>query len=187
MSELAGELYLAAGNRESAFQAYSLLVRAPWPASQLKANAALGTIRLEEDRLDDAKRFFQTVIASQDSSQGTSQEVLRAKTKAEVGLAKCLVREGDWKTAIKQLETLSIKTDSEDARLQAPIYLALGEAHEAAENPKEAILTYLHVEILFPSAKSEYVAALKRLAVLWTQVNRPERAAEAERILKSLE
>ena len=181
--ELAGELYLAAGNREDAFQVYSLLAKAPWPASQLKANTALGTIRLEEGRLEEAKKFYQAVLASPDSSKAA----LRPKTEAEIGLVKCLILEGNWKAAIEQLETLSMKIDSEDARLQAPIYLALGEAYEAAENPKEAILAYLHVEILFPSAKTQYVAALKRLAVLWSEVNRPERAAEAERILKSLE
>jgi len=181
--ELTGELYLAAGNREDAFQVYSLLAKAPWVASQLKANIALGTIRLEENRLDDARKFYQSVLASLDSSKDT----LWAKTEAEIGLAKCLIREGNWKTAIEQLEMLSTKIDSENARLQAAIYLTLGEACEAAENLKEAILAYLHVEILFPSAKPQYVAALKRLAVLWSKTNRPERAAEAERTLKSLE
>ena len=181
--ELAGELSLAAGNQENAFQMYSRLARAPWPASQLKANTMLGAIRLEENRLEDAREFYETVLTSQDSSK----EALRAKTEAEIGLAKCLIREGNWKTAIEQLDALSVKTDSEDARLQASIYLTLGEACEAAENPREAVLAYLHVEILFPSAKTQYITALKRLAVLWNKVNRPERAAEAERILKTLE
>ena len=180
MCELTGELHLTTGNRENAFQVYSLLAKAPWAASQLKANTALGTIRLEEGRLDEAKKFYQAVLASPDSSK----EVLRTKTEAEIGLAKCLIREGNWKAALEQLEPLSTKTDSENARLQAAIYLALGEAYEVAGNPKEAILAYLHVEILFPSAKSEYLVALKRLAVLWSKVNRPERAAEAEKILK---
>ncbi|MCL2303904.1 MAG: hypothetical protein FWC43_01020, partial [Planctomycetaceae bacterium] len=169
--ELTGELSLVAGNREDAFQAFSLFAKAPWPVSQLKANTMLGTIRLEENRLDDAKKFYEIVLASQESSK----EALRPKTEAEIGLAKCLIRKGDWKTAIERLDTLSVKTDSENARLQAAIYLALGEAYEAAENPKEAILAYLHVEILFPSAKPQYAAALKRLAVLWNKVNRPER------------
>ena len=180
--ELAGELHQAAGKPENAFQAYSLLAKAPWPASQLKANTILGTIRFEENRLDEAEKFFQTVLASQDSSPDS----LRAKTEAEVGLAKCLIKKGDWKTAIEQLDTLSVKTDAEDARLQAAIYLTLGEAYEAAANPKEAILAYLHIEILFPSAKSEYATALKRLAILWSKVNRPERAAEAEKTLKQM-
>ena len=180
MCELTGELHLAAGNRENAFQVYSILAKAPWAVSQLKANTALGTIRLEEGRLDEAKKYYQAVSASPE----VSKDVLRAKTEAEIGLAKCLIREGNWKTALEQLETLSTKTDSENARLQAAIYLALGEAYEAAGNPKEAILAYLHIEILFPSAKSEYLAALKRLAVLWSKVNRPERAAEVEKILK---
>jgi len=181
--ELTGELYQAAGNSENAFQTYSLLAKAPWSASQLKANTRLGTIRLDENRLDDAEKYYQAVLASQDSSADS----LRTKTLAEIGLAKCLLRKGNWKTAIEQLDALSMKTDAEDARLQAAIYLTLGEAHEAAENPKEAILAYLHIEILFPSAKSEYVAALKQLAILWNKVNRPERAAEAEKILKTLE
>jgi len=183
--ELAGELHLAAGNRENAFQMYSRLAQAPWPAFPLRANTKLGTIRLEENRLEEAEKFYKSALASEDSPEDSQ----RTKTEAEIGLAKCLIRKGDLQslqTAIERLDTLSMKIDSENARLQAAIYLALGEAYEAAENPKEAILAYLHIEILFPSAKTEYVSALKRLTILWGKVNRPERAAEAERNLAQM-
>ncbi len=180
--EQLGDLYLTADNRENAFQAFSLLAKAPWVVSQLKANYTLGSIRLDENKPDDARKFFELVLAS----DAPSEETLRVKTEAEIGLAKCLLRSGDWKTAIANLDALSAKTDPEDAKLQAAIYLAYGESYEAAGNPREAILAYLHIEILFPSAKAEYVSALKRLVVLWAKVNRPERAAEAEKTLKTL-
>jgi len=180
--ELTGELYQLAGNRENAFQSYSLLAKAPWPVFRLKAALALGTIRLDEEKFAEAEKFFASVRATAEQSE----DALRAVAEAEIGLAKCLIRQGDFKTAIEQLEGLSMKGHPEDARLQAAIHLTLGEAYEAAANPKEAILAYLHVEILYPSAKAEYRSALKRLAVLWTKVNRPERAAEAEKNLREM-
>ena len=180
--EQLGELYLLTGNKEDAFRTFVLLARCPWIASQLKANLALGMIRLEENQFDESKKYFESVIASTDKSAETQN----SKTEAEIGLAKCLLRQGNWQGAIEKLEELSTKTDAENAKLQAAIYLTLGESYEAASNPREAILAYLHVEILFPSAKSEYVSALKRLAELWGKVNRPERAVETEKTLKSL-
>lgn len=187
--ELLGELYVASGNMERAFQAFTQLNKAPWIETKWKSNLSLGNICLIQSRVDEAKTYFQTVLDSIENSDNSAKTdgAERARTESQIGLAKCLLQSGKLEEGIAALEKLSIQTDSEDAKLQAAIYFSLGEAYEEMKNPHEAILAYLHIDILFPSAKTERIAAMKRLIVLWNQVNRPERSAEVERTLREIQ
>lgn len=190
--ELLGDLYEASGNLEKATQAFSRLEKAPWLETKWKANLSLGRICLLENRPEDAKTFFQSVLDSANQAQseksgGDTSGPERARTEAHIGLAKCLLQGDQIDEGIAALQKLALQTDSDDARLQAAIYLSLGEAYEEMKNPREAILAYLHIDILFPSAKTERMIALKRLLTLWNQVNRPERSAEVERTLRDIQ
>ncbi len=180
--EMLGEMQQSLGDPEQAKEAFRRLALAPWPFYSLKANLALGSIELDNGRIADAKKLFATVIQSQDGDA----ESLRGQAEARIGLARCLIRENEPTTAIRDLEELAEKTDPEDASLQAAICNTLGEAWERSNDPKEAILAYLQVDILYFSAKSERIRALKRLAVLWREVQRPDRAAEVEATLKEV-
>lgn len=180
--ELLGELHNTAGNPEKALQAYSSLAKAPWLDMQLKAHYHLGALRLGENRLEDSEKHFQTVLRE----SGGDPQFTNWKNAAEVGLAKCMVQKGREKEAIEILQTLLLHVEAEDIRTQADVYCALGGAYEKLDRPREAILAYLHVEILFPSAKEEYRIALERLSRLWKTVQRPERAAETERLLREI-
>ncbi len=180
--EMLGEMQQGLGDSEQAKEAFRRLALAPWSFYSLKANLALGSIELENGRIADAKKLFATVIQSQDGDA----ESLRWQTEARIGLARCLIRENEPTAAIRDLEELAEKTDPEDASLQAAIYNTLGEAWERSNDPREAIFAYLHVDILYFSAKAERIQALKRLAVLWREVQRPDRAAEAEATLREV-
>ena len=180
--DLYGELCVLAGENAKAVQSYEVLAKAPWPAYSLKATSAIAKIRLSENELEEAKKMFQSVADNPDASQ----ESIRLKIAAQTGLAQCFVLENKADQAVELLENLTNNTDPEDSQLQAAIYCVLGEAYEKLNKPKDAILAYLHVDLLYSSAKSEYVKALKRLVVLWRQVQKPDRAAESQRILDAI-
>lgn len=191
MCETLGEVQLALGAKDKAAQAYANLARAPWPPTRLEGKYRLGRIYLDREPPEDesvakARNLFQEILDDKFENVTSEQreKIERRQALAGVALARCLILDGKIDQAVERLETLSEKTSPEETQAQAAIYLALGEAYEKSEKPKDAILAYLHVEILFPAAREEYRTALQKLAVLWKTVNRPERALETERLLR---
>ncbi len=72
----------------------------------------------------------------------------------------------------------------EDVALNAQAYNALGGIYRKSHKTDDALLAFLHVELLYASIPKERIEALENLVTLWTEKQRPDRAHEAERILK---
>ncbi len=72
----------------------------------------------------------------------------------------------------------------EDVALNAQAYNALGGIYRKSHKTDDALLAFLHVELLYPSIPKERIEALENLKDLWTDKQRPNRARETERILR---
>ena len=61
----------------------------------------------------------------------------------------------------------------------ARAYNVLGTAQRQAGRTKEALLAFLHVDILYSSVPHAHAEALANLADLWQQLHRSDRAQRA--------
>jgi hypothetical protein len=60
----------------------------------------------------------------------------------------------------------------------------MGQCYLKSNKPKDALLAYLHTDILFYGDPESHAEALYYLDKLWQQVDRPERALQARKLLQ---
>ena len=86
--------------------------------------------------------------------------------------------------AIKLATEVLKATDAEDVPLLAQGYNVLGTAYRQAGRTEEALLAFLHVDVLYASLPDAHAEALANLAELWEQVHKTERANHARKVLE---
>jgi tetratricopeptide (TPR) repeat protein len=72
----------------------------------------------------------------------------------------------------------------EDAAAQAPAYNTLGDCLRAANRPKDALIAYLHTDLLYSKDKDEHPRALHEIAALFRALKQDARADEFAQRLK---
>ncbi len=179
-NELVGDLLIAGGKASAAMSFYGQVAKAPWPDYQMRAGVAIGRGMLSQGKPDEALKSFQAVIDNDAKGETADRQRLAAK----LGKARCLAETKKTDEAIKLAQEIVDKAEAEQTDLNAQAYVVLGIAHRQAGRTKEALWAFLHVDILYPSEGEAHMEALKNLIPLWKELQKPERAAEAERILK---
>ena len=178
--ELVGDLLVAGGKPSAALDFYGEVAKAPWPDYQMRAGVAIGRGMLSQGKPEEALKNFQAVIDNEAKGETADRQRLAAK----LGKARCLAETKKTDEAVKLAQEIIDKADAEQTDLNAQAYVILGIAHRQAGRTKEALWALLHVDILYPSEAEAHVEALKNLVPLWKELQKPERAAEAERVLK---
>ncbi len=116
------------------------------------------------------------IKASPDGSV-RQREAKLAKAESLAGLKKYGEAEADLRAAIKSLPP-------EDVAAQSAAYNTLGDCLRAAGRPKDALLAYLHTDILYSKDKEQHPRALAQIAVIWRELKRDDRADEVQQRLK---
>jgi tetratricopeptide (TPR) repeat protein len=106
------------------------------------------------------------------------------RTLAKLGKAKGLCAAKKHEEAISLVEEILKTADPENVQVMARAYNVLGTAQRQAGRTKEALLAFLHVDLLYPSLPDAHAEALANLADLWEQVHKPERATQARKTLE---
>ncbi len=172
---LLGETYMAKGDFVNADPAFKQLEQAPWEDYKMAAKIAEGRLLLKKDNFAQAQSLFQTV-ASQPAK--TDAEKSR-QYEARLGIATCFQRQNQFDKAAAQLDQVIKEAPPTDAKTMAEAYLRKGDNLLAAGQKKDALLAYLHVDVLFSGEKDLHAEALYHLASLWNEDAHPERAADA--------
>jgi tetratricopeptide (TPR) repeat protein len=73
---------------------------------------------------------------------------------------------------------------AEDAAAQAPAYNTLGDCLRDSKRPKEALIAYLHTDLLYSRDKEEHPRALYEIEALFRQLKQDARAEEVAQRLK---
>ena len=105
------------------------------------------------------------------------REARLAKAESLAGLKKFAEAEADLRAGIKSLPP-------EDVASQSAAYNTLGDCLRAAGRPKDALLAYLHTDILYSKDKEQHPRALAQIALLWRELKRDDRADEVQLRLK---
>ena len=180
-AELLGDLSYAMGDFEGAGRYYAALGRAPWPEYHMKASVLQARSQLAAEQYEQALAGFEQVLAS----GLNTPEALLQKQYATVGKAVGLAATGQAEEGLKMLQDLIAKGDPNDAQLMGLAYNALGACHAQAGETKQALLAYLHTDILYFSNSAAHAEALYHLSRLWSEVDQSDRAVRARSLLQS--
>ncbi|QDU08273.1 tetratricopeptide repeat protein [Gimesia aquarii] len=179
-TKLLGEAYLAKKDYAAANKAFSTLETSPWKDYQMDAKNLKARVLLAQGNVNGALAAFNTV-AKMDAK---SESELASKRAAQLGSAWCLQKEGKPKEAIKKLDEIIKSANSQQSALLAEAYLRKGDCYRELGESKEALIAYLHIDVLFPTEPAVHAEALYRLSNLWGKVQKPERGVEARAVLQ---
>lgn len=177
-----GQVYLAKQDFASARATFEQLAEAPWSDYQLLGKVNLGRVLMGELKNEEAAQAFDAAIAAAGSSSAEQSR----KFEAMVGKARCLIALNKQPEALGVLTEVVDKGSPDDTALMAEAYVLQGNCLEAEEKAKEAVLAYLHVDVLFARESAYHAEALYHLSKLWKTVQHPDRAAEAAGKLEAL-
>lgn len=180
-NELIGDLAVSLGIYNAAAEYYAKVGQAPWVDYKMRAAVLEGRALLAQDKYAEALQKFEAV----GKAEVTGIDALKQKAFANVGRATCLAQTGKPQDGIQILENI-IKTENpSDTQLFARVYNALGACYQKANQTKEALMAYLHVDILFYGDAEAHAEALYQLSKLWNAVNRSDRAVESREMLRN--
>ncbi len=179
-AELLGDVAMASGKYADAAKYYGGLAAAPWADYQMRANNSTGRAMIGEKQFDQALEKFKAVA----SSELATPEAARQKNLAQVGRAVCLAETEKVEEALTLVQDMISKNDPQDLVLFARLYNALGRCYLKQNKPKDAVMAYLHTDVLFYSDADAHAEALFHLSKLWTDVNKSDRAVAARNMLR---
>lgn len=182
---LLAEVALRSNDAPAADASFNSLTQAPWPETQMLGKIGLARVLLAGNNVDGAKAGFDEVAAS----ASTNPLELSRKLQAMLGQVRCLQLGMKHAEAVALLDQIIEQADAEDKRTLAEAYLRQGDSLAAlGENPKDAVLAYLHVDVI-PALAGEsdlHAEALFQLSKLWGTIGQASRGAEASEKLKQL-
>jgi len=179
--QLLGDLNFADGKYADAATFYGLLAQAGWPEYQMRAAVQQARAQAAEGKYAEAQAAYEQILAS---GLNTPEAAVQ-KMHATVGRAVCLAATGKHEDGITIIEDLIAKNDPSDAALFGQAYNALGACYEKAGKPQDALMAYLHTDLLFFKDGESHAEALYHLSKLWAAVNKADRAVQARGTLQS--
>jgi len=180
-ADLLGDLAVAQGDYENAVKYYSAISsKAPWADYRMRALMSEADALVKQQRFADAQQKYEGAA----TQAADTPETKRLKLMAAVGRGRCLAETSAAADGIKVIEQLILENDATDTELFGRAYNALGDCLQAADQPKEALMAYLHVDVLFYGEADIHAEALYHLSKLWLEAKNQDRAAAAKNLLQ---
>lgn len=160
---LLGELYLSNKQYDKARPVFLQIGNSPLPVHQMQAKSAEAKILLAEGKTTGALAIYNTILRM------PAQKPLQKKQHfaALLGKANCLQKSKKYTEAIKVFEEVIAKAAEDDLALKAEAWLREGDTLRLSGRTKEAVLSYLHVDLLCPLQHAMRAEALYQLSQLF--------------------
>ncbi len=180
--ELLGDLAIALASFDNGIKYYGKLEEAPWPDYKLRATVLQAQAMVSSEKYSEALKKYAAVLDSTvDDSRARAQKRL-----ATIGQAICLANMEKAEQGIKMVQQVIAENDSQsNPELFARAYNALGACYLKSGKPQDALLAYLHVDLMFNQLPDAHAEALFHLSSLWRTVKKSERALRARSLLES--
>ncbi len=172
--ELMGDICVTLGKFADAQKYYAKLGQAPWPDYKIRAQVALGRSYLAQNNAAAADNAYDEAL-----NIDTPGELAEAqRTAARIGKARCMVLTGKIDMALRSLNEILDRTEEKQTEINAMAYNALGTALRKAGKPKEAILAFLHVHLVYYTQSDLDAEAVANLEKLFTETHKPNHARD---------
>lgn len=178
---LLGQLYVSKKDYVKAQSAFTTVGKAPWKDHQMLSKNSIARLLLAEGKTDEASAAFDTVIAM--TAENPPEETQRLQ--AMLGKVRIVIEQKKYDEGLKLLDEIIAKAPAEDTRVQAEAYVRQGDCLRSLGKDKEALLAYLHVDVLFSSDRDTHAEALFHLTRLWEKVGQKGRAVETRERLEA--
>jgi tetratricopeptide (TPR) repeat protein len=177
--ETMGDLLMAGGGYDKAEVQYAELAKAPWPDYKMRAAVAAGRSLQAQNKHAQAIQQFDAALATPGDDAAAQNERLSAT----LGKAVSVAETGSVDEAVGIIEKIIHDADPQQKELHARAYNALGNCYEKAGKSKEALLAFLHVDVLYNTVPEAHAEALAHLTALWKAIGQDERARESRQTL----
>ena len=178
--ELMGDLLMEGQRYENAQKQYAELAKAPWPDYKMRAAVAVGRTLQAQGKHAEAIAQFDAALAMPDEGADAKNQKLAATLAKAVSRAET----GGVGEAVGTIEKVIQDTDAGQKELHARAYNALGACYEKAGQQKDALLAFLHVDVLYNTVPEAHAEALAHLVPLWQAVGQEQRSREARNLLQ---
>lgn len=180
--ELLGDLAVALTRFDSGIKYYNQLGEAPWPDMKMRAAVLEGNALVANANYTEALTKFDSVLAAGvDDAKARDQKLM-----ATLGRAVCLAATGKPDEGVPLVTKIIDENNSQDKPiLFAKAYNALGTCYLAAGKKQDALLAFLHVDLLFNQDPESHAEALFQLSGLWREAGKAERSTQARSLLES--
>ena len=142
---------------------------------QLQAGVELGRLLLASGDSAGAQKAFEDVI----SKSQNDESALSAMYDGMLGKAMCLKQQNDIDGALAILENIIEKAADSETKTLAESWVRKGDCLRQKNQPKAALMAYLHVDVLYPGEPQQHAEALLRLSQLWGPSGHADRAIDA--------
>jgi tetratricopeptide (TPR) repeat protein len=178
-NELVGDLLVATGNYAGAEPYYLALKQAKWADYRMRAAVAMGRALLAQNKAAEAAKAFDDVI----NGEGAGDLAELQRLTAKLGKARATAATGQGEQAVKTIQEIISKIDPDNNDLHAQAYNALGYALRKSNKPKEALLAFLHVDLLYSNSPDAHAEALANMTMLFKELYKPDHARRARATL----
>ena len=179
--ELLVRAYIARKDFENAEIILNLLGSSDLSHYQILAQLTNAKLLLAQEEFVEAMAAFDRVLAQ----LPTDSEESISRYKAMFGKATCLQRQQKNEDAVALLEQLTDLAPPDEATLQAESFVRKGDILRSLGRDKEALLAYLHVDLIYFGEKPMHQESLYRLGQLWNNLGHRDRADAAIAKLKA--
>lgn len=177
---LMGDLLAKVGKYDAAQSKYELLARTPWPSYKTRSAVLVGEVLQAEGKHEEAVARFTAAASMADDTPQGKQQLLAAN----LGKAVSLAATGKVDEGVKLVRGVIADAAPEEAALHAKAYNTLGGCYLKANQPKDALFAYLHVDLLYNNQPEEHAESLHHLATLWDQMGKSGEARQARQTLR---
>jgi tetratricopeptide (TPR) repeat protein len=171
---------MEAGAHDKAEKQYAELAKAPWADYKMRAAVAIGRTLQAQAKHAEAISQFDAALAMPDEGADAKTQKLAATLAKAVSQAET----GGVEQAVGTIEKVIQDTDAQQTQLHARAYNALGSCYEKAGQKKDALLAFLHVDVLYNTVPEAHAEALSHLVPLWKAIGQEERSREARAALQ---
>jgi tetratricopeptide (TPR) repeat protein len=178
--ELMGDLLMATGRHENAQKQYAELAKAPWSDYKVRSAVAVGRTLQAQGKHAEAIQQFDAALATAGEGADAGEQKLEATLAKAVSMAET----GGGNEAVGMIEKIIQDANPEQKELHARAYNALGSCYQKAGQTKDALLAYLHVDVLYNTVPEAHAESLANLAPLWQAVGQEEQARQARQLLQ---
>ena len=182
-AETLGDLAMRLGSYDKAATYYKQLAKSPAKSFQLRSAVLEANALLAQGPTKCKAALERYELVARSKARGSQAE--RQRQFALAGKAACEAELGKTDAAIKTAQQVIRDNDPSDVELFAKAYNALGAGFRKSNNPRDAVLAYLHVDLICYRARDAHAESLYYLSKLWPAVGKPDRATESRRLLKS--